>query len=103
MKRLNFLVIGKNQDILDTLKRVIENQEGWQAEICSDEAFCREYLNMHPVDILLLSSGLDEKFEAEMKEFAGLPGKDTRVIEHYGGGSGLLKNEVYSLFPEWSS
>ncbi|WP_431610367.1 hypothetical protein [Chryseobacterium sp. 'Rf worker isolate 10'] len=99
MKTLHFLVIGKNQEILDTLKRIIENNEGWTAEIQSDEDFCYEYIRENKVDIVLLSSGLEDDFEKEIKEFYAELDKEVKVIDHYGGGSGLLKNEVYSLFP----
>ena len=99
MKRLQFLVIGKNQEILDTLKRIIENNEGWKAEIQNDETVCYDYINENQVDIVLLSSGLDEEFENDIKEYCQKLDKEIKVIDHYGGGSGLLKNEVYALFP----
>lgn len=99
MKTLNFLVIGKNQEILETLKRIIENNEGWEAEVQSDENICYNYIKENHVDIVLLSSGLEEEFENEIKIFCQNLDKEVKVIDHYGGGSGLLKNEVYSLFP----
>jgi len=99
MKKLQFLVIGKNQEILETLQRIIENNEGWKAEIQNDEAVCYQYIEENQVDIVLLSSGLDEAFEKDIKTFCENSGKEIKVIDHYGGGSGLLKNEVYSLFP----
>lgn len=99
MKTLHFLVIGKNQEILDVLKRIIENNEGWTAEIQNDENFCYEYIRENHVDIVLLSSGLEDQFEKDIKVFCTGLDKDVKVIDHYGGGSGLLKNEVYSLFP----
>ncbi|MCX8523918.1 hypothetical protein OF897_08270 [Chryseobacterium formosus] len=99
MNTLNFLVIGKNQEILDTLKRIIENNEGWKAEIKSDETVCYDYIKENQVDIVLLSSGLYEEFENDIKVFCENLNKEVKVIDHYGGGSGLLKNEVYTLFP----
>ncbi|MDV7698820.1 hypothetical protein N6B72_17980 [Chryseobacterium soli] len=99
MKKLQFLVIGKNQEILETLQRIIENNEGWQAEIQNNETLCYQYIKENQVDIVLLSSGLEEEFEKEIKLFCENSGKEIKVIDHYGGGSGLLKNEVYSLFP----
>jgi 2-hydroxy-3-keto-5-methylthiopentenyl-1-phosphate phosphatase len=103
MKTLNFLVIGKNQEIIETLKRIIENNEGWKAEIQSDENFCYEYIKENQVDIVLLSSGLEEQFEKDIKVFCENLDKEVKVIDHYGGGSGLLKNEVYALFPNLQS
>lgn len=99
MESLHFLVIGKNQQILETLKRIIENNEGWKAEIQTEENICYEYVKENQVDIVLLSSGLDEKFENDIKVFCSTLDKDVKIIDHYGGGSGLLKNEVYTLFP----
>jgi len=99
MKTLNFLVIGKNQEILDTLKRIIENNEGWKAEIKSDETACYDYIKDHQTDIVLLSSGLEGEFEHQIKIYCENLDKEVKVIDHYGGGSGLLKNEVYTLFP----
>ncbi|SIS57983.1 hypothetical protein SAMN05421786_101309 [Chryseobacterium ureilyticum] len=99
MKTLHFLVLGKNQEILDVLKRIIENNEGWTAEIQSDEEQSYRYIKEQKVDIVLLSSGLDDRFEIDIKVFCADFDKDVKVIDHYGGGSGLLKNEVYSLFP----
>ncbi|MFP3594345.1 hypothetical protein [Chryseobacterium sp. SIMBA_038] len=99
MKTLQFLVIGKNQEILDTLKRIIENNEGWKAEIKSEELLCYDYLKENQVDIVLLSSGLEEQFEKDIKAFCENLDQEVKVIDHYGGGSGLLKNEVYALFP----
>lgn len=99
MKTLQFLVIGKNQEILDTLKRIIENNEGWKAEIRNNENVCYDYIKENQVDIVLLSSGLEEDFENDIKIFCENLDKDVKVIDHYGGGSGLLKNEVYTLFP----
>ncbi len=69
MNILHFLVIGKNQEILDVLKRVIENNEGWTANVQTDENFCYEYIRQNKVDIVLLSSGLEDEFEKEIKIF----------------------------------
>ncbi len=80
MKTLHFLVIGKNQEILDVLKRIIENNEGWTAEIQSDEDFCYEYITENYVDIVLLSSGLEDRFEKDVKVFCAGLDKDVKVM-----------------------
>lgn len=100
MKTLKFLVIGKNQEILDTLKRVIEKNEGWKAETLSDESQSRDFITNHEVDIVLLSSGLEDRFEKDIIAFCEDLDKEVKVIEHYGGGSGLLRSEVEGLYAE---
>ncbi len=99
MKTLHFLVIGKTPEILEVLKRIIENNAGWTAEIQNNEAHSYEYIKEHKVDIVLLSSGLEDDFEKDIKVFCENLQKEVKIIDHYGGGSGLLMNEVYSLFP----
>ncbi|MFD1770359.1 hypothetical protein [Sphingobacterium suaedae] len=97
--QLNFLIIGKHQEILDTLKRLIENN-GWQALVLSEETQLAEVLQHNRVDVILLSAGLPEQTEVDIKAYALSVNSEIRVIQHYGGGSGLLKNEIYAHFPE---
>ncbi|MCS4238622.1 hypothetical protein [Myroides odoratus] len=100
MKTLNFLVIGKNTAILMTLKRIIEANKGWYATVTEDENALESFLNENKVDIILLSAGLDELIEIGIKAYALSIDPNIKVIQHFGGGSGLLKNEVYSVFPD---
>ena len=58
MKNIKFLVLGKNKEILEVLKRLIENNEGWNAGNTFDEDASYESLKTNNVDILLLSSGI---------------------------------------------
>lgn len=99
MSEVHFLVVGKNQEILETLKRLIESTAEWHAVVVNDEAEVYRYLKEHQIDAVLLSSGLTETFETDIKQFVLTLATSTRVISHYGGGSGLLKNEIYSTFP----
>lgn len=100
MKQLKFLVIGKDQVILDTLKRIIEKNEGWKAILVSDENLSYDAVRSHRPDIVLLSSGLQDTFERDIKAFCHEPDQNIKVIEHYGGGSGLLLSEVEACFSE---
>lgn len=100
MKILHFLVIGKNQEILATLKRIIENNTGWYAYLMEDENELQSFLDRYKIDVILLSSGLSELTEIGIKAYALSIDDNIKVVQHFGGGSGLLKNEVYQLFPE---
>ncbi len=100
MDALQFLIVGKNEEILETLKRLIENTNGWSATISSEENEVLSYLENNPPDALLVSSGLSEAFEKEIIQFVLHLNIKTKVIMHYGGGSGLLKNEIFSAFPQ---
>lgn len=100
MKNLIIILFGKNEEILHTLKRIIESNSGWHAVIQQDLSICKDYISTHPSDILLLSSGLSEQEEIEIADHLSQTDHSIGLIKHYGGGSGLLKNEIYSLFPD---
>ncbi|WP_312188718.1 hypothetical protein [Sphingobacterium sp.] len=100
MRPLHFVIFGKNSEILKTLKRIIENTSNWNATIQEEISSCKNYLKDNRVDIILLSSGLSLKEERDIVEHLSFLDYPIALIQHYGGGSGLLKNEVYSLFPE---
>ncbi|WP_104383220.1 hypothetical protein [Sphingobacterium sp. HMA12] len=100
MKNLIIIVFGKNEEILCTLQRIITGTNGWQAIIQQDLSACKEYLSSYPSDILLLSSGLSALEETEIMNHLSYLDHPIGLIKHYGGGSGLLKNEIYSLFPD---
>ncbi|MGE8428766.1 MAG: hypothetical protein ACN6O7_12850 [Sphingobacterium sp.] len=103
MKTINFLLLGKNEEILLTLKRIIESTPSWNATIQQDLGTCKKHLIDDPVDVLLLSSGLSPQEEHEITDHLSRLAYPIGLIKHYGGGSGLLKNEVYSLFPDLRS
>jgi len=90
MKELQILVIGKHPDIMETILRLLNNQPGWTGTgaFTVDEALkLSETIN---VDVMLLGAGLSEDESAQIKANFSVP-----VIEHYGGGSGLLYAEIY--------
>ena len=85
----NILVIGKNKEILDVLLRVINSSQEYVASIY---LYTNEKLkiSLDKFDLVLLSSGLsvnDEK-DIEAQILSILP--NAKIIQHYGGGSGLL-------------
>lgn len=99
-KILHFLVIGENQEIIEILKRIIEKNEGWFADIQAESSAIFEIIKNNNYDIVLMSSGLSAEFENKIETYCNNSEKDIRVIMHYGGGSGLLRSEVFTLFPE---
>jgi hypothetical protein len=81
------VILGVNKDIVDLLVRLISNYPEFDAV---------GYLHIHEVldpeismDILLLSSGISSADEAIVRAAVRIP-----VIQHFGGGSGLLRAEL---------
>lgn len=84
------LVIGKNKEIMDTLTRLINKKTGWAAiPSFSVEESLIFYEGTH-IDLVLLSGGLTRTEENKIKKAV----RKVPVVQHYGGGSGLLYNEL---------
>ncbi|WP_183572246.1 hypothetical protein HDF18_04065 [Mucilaginibacter sp. X5P1] len=90
MQNIEILIIGKHPDIMKTILRLINNKPGWNgtAVFTADEAI--EKGNAIPFNIVLLGAGLNVTESKQIQEHYKVP-----VIQHYGGGSGLLYAEIY--------
>ncbi|MDX6183599.1 hypothetical protein SGQ44_15410 [Flavobacterium sp. Fl-77] len=94
MKTFEFLILGKNQPILETLLRLVNNYENWNAIGFDDEKLAQDYFLKNKIDVVLLSSAIEDQVEKEFTTFCLQHHPEVEVIEHFGGGSGLLKSEI---------
>lgn len=94
MKIFEFLILGKNESILEILLRLVNAYENWNAVGFNDEKSAQEYFLKNKIDIVLLSSGIEDHIEKEFSSFCLKHQPNVEVIEHFGGGSGLLKSEI---------
>jgi len=95
MKKYEFLILGKNQPILEILLRLVNANENWNAIGFSDEKLAQKYFMKNKLDFVLLSSGIEDSIEKEFSAFCLKAHPDVEIIEHFGGGSGLLQSEIY--------
>ena len=94
MKILEFLILGKNEEILPILLRLVNANENWNGVSFNDEEIAQKYFLNNKIDIVLLSSGIEDHIEKEFTSFCIKHQPEVEVIEHFGGGSGLLKSEI---------
>lgn len=94
MKKLEFLLLGKNEAILTILLRLVNADENWNGVAFNNEKEAQEYFQNNRIDIVLLSSAIEDHIEKEFTHFCLKHQPDVEVIEHFGGGSGLLKSEI---------
>ncbi len=97
---VEFALLGNHEDILATLKRVIEKTDGWNATITKSEVELRTLIEKQNIDFIFLSAGVDDATETQLLEDQNLKERGIKVILHYGGGSGLLKSEIFSARPD---
>lgn len=100
MKKTQLLVIGRHEEILNTLVRLINSNENWEASGTMEDAAAIELFDQFHFDIVLLSSGISQTGEASLCNYFRAQKPAILIIQHYGGGSGLLSNEILQALQE---
>jgi DNA-binding response OmpR family regulator len=90
MKNIEILIVGKHPDIMKTILRLLNNKADWTGTgaFSADEALGLGKSVLF--DVVLLGAGLSEVESKQIQDHFTVP-----VVQHYGGGSGLLYAEVY--------
>lgn len=94
MDRIQILVVGRNKEIVPVLQRLIEQNEAWQCTTAYEDEEAILLFQQMQYDIVLLSSGLEEVSEHKLRNVFQFQQPEIIIIQHYGGGSGLLANEI---------
>lgn len=94
MQPLTILYIGTNAAISATVVRLLNSRDGWTGIGVCNEAEIAKLCIKKTFDVALFGSGIDEKTEASIRLLLMKTHPDIKLIRHYGGGSGLLYNEI---------
>src|SRR5947208_2543708 len=100
LMKINILVVGRHEEILQTVVRLIHKNEQWCAKAALTDGEAIELFNTNPFDIILLSSGIEEDSETRLCAHFRNKNPAVIIIQHYGGGSGLLSNEILQALAE---
>jgi DNA-binding response OmpR family regulator len=91
---IKILVIGRHQEILATLLRLINQNSAWSASGTSNDKEAIEWFQTNNYDLVLLSSGIEEESERQLRSSFTAKNPSVIIVQHYGGGSGLLTGEI---------
>jgi len=94
MNKIEILVTGRHPEIIKTVERLINQNENWHATVALTDEAAIELFHQHPFQIVLLCSGIEEAGERKLRTLFTYHEPDIIIIQHYGGGSGLLSNEI---------
>jgi len=93
--KTQILAIGRHPEILATVVRLVNNNPGWNATGAGtdDEAM----LAFSTVDfkLVLLGGGIEQESEDRLCAAFRALNPQIIIVQHYGGGSGLLSAEIY--------
>lgn len=93
-KPLNILVIGRDREILETVLRLLNSQPGWKAEGALSDHEAETKFSQSVFECVLMGGGVEAASEKQLTTQFKRLRPQTRVIRHFGGGSGLLFNEI---------
>ncbi len=93
---VSILFIGKTPEIVETVVRLINSVEEWKAIGCLSKEIAMEEFLTNQYDLVMFGSGLRPEIEHELSHFFKAHKPNVPVVQHYGGGSGLLFGEIKS-------
>jgi hypothetical protein len=91
---ISILFIARNPQIVETVLRLINGVEGWTARGCLSNETAMEAFLINEYDLVMFGSGLEPTSELELTRFFKCHKPNIPIIQHYGGGSGLLFGEI---------
>ena len=94
MQQLQILVVCFHPEILATILRLINSNQAWNAVGSETAEEALELFSENDIDLVLLGSGISRQVEDIIKMRMSEINPKTRIIHHFGGGGGLLLNEL---------
>lgn len=91
---LRILSFVKNPEILPVLDRVVNKHEGWTGLRAASLDEAQAIVQDQAIDVVLLGAGTGVTERQALTETITRNNQQTILIDHYGGGSGLLYAEV---------
>lgn len=92
-EKMNILVIGRHPQVMETVLRLINSQPDWKAEGAITDQEAVEKFNSN-FNLVLIGGGVAESSKKKLKTAFEKINPQIKMIRHYGGGGGLLFNEI---------
>jgi DNA-binding NarL/FixJ family response regulator len=91
---LQIVLLSKHPAILQTLVKVINNNKSWHAQGTSCPNAALQLCKSNSTTLVILGNGLSTIEEHEFTTALHTFCPNTKVLQHYGGGSGLIHAEI---------
>lgn len=94
MTQTTILYIGRDTEITIVMNRLLNARPEWKGFcVCTDEEAIAIFEAQH-VDLVLLGNGINPDCEKALRASLIALKPEIKIIQHYGGGSGLLYGEI---------
>jgi hypothetical protein len=94
MDIVKILFIGADEKIVNTVVRLINKNPLWKAipALTGEDAILRFEEDFF--SLVMFGAGITAATEYELRSLFMIRNPNTIILQHYGGGSGLLSNEI---------
>lgn len=93
--KTQILAIGRHAEILQTVVRLINNNPEWNATSAGTDDEAILAFSTQPYKLVLLGGGIEDESEGRLCAAFRALNPEIIIVQHYGGGSGLLTAEIY--------
>ena len=94
MPKTKILVICQVNSILEVIVRLINKNETWEADGVNNEQEAIKLFFEESYNLVLIGSGISSQSETNIVNTFRIHTPEIKIIQHLGGGSGLLSNEI---------
>lgn len=98
--KTKILAIGRHPEILQTVVRLINNNPEWEGIGANTDDEAVLLFSAAPFKIVLLCGGIEPGSENRLRATFNALNPEAIIVQHYGGGSGLLSAEIYQALAE---
>lgn len=96
--KIKILALGYHSEIMEVVLRLINSHENWAGSLAVSKEGLFDLLAKEGYDAVLLCTGVTQEEEQEIAARLTKLTPAPKIIRHYGGGSGLLENEIRNAF-----
>jgi len=100
MEKVKILAIGRHEQILQTVIRLINQNPEWEGIGALTDKDAVQQFDHQLIDIILLCGGIEPESEINLRAYFTAHRPQVTIVQHYGGGSGLLTAEIYEALKE---
>ena len=93
-QKINILYIGRHPEITTTVIRLINNNPEWNGFGTMHDTEAMQLFTQNNCTIVLLGNGINPGEESQLRQFFTMQNPSIKIVQHYGGGSGLLTSEI---------
>lgn len=93
-QQINVLAVGRNAGIMEVVLRLLNSRENRRGTVVLSDEAAIAAARTGSFDIVLLCGGINANEEKALRAALLEADSSLKIIQHYGGGSGLLENEL---------